>query len=155
MVFADLIRTMTQAIARGDGEAAAACFSENGVYHDVFYGAFPKAQIPSMVLDYFHRDGERFMWDIHDPMSDGNMGYARYVFSYDAKIKGAQGKRAIFEGGAICTLEDGLILSYREVANAVTGLHMLGFAPERMNKIVAREVRELTARDETAAHLGQ
>ena len=155
MEFAELIRVMTQAIARGDGGVAADCFAGEGVYHDVFYGAFPKAEIPRMVTDYFHRDAERFRWDIHDPMSDGTMAYARYIFSYDAKVKGAEGQRAIFEGVAVCTLVDGLLLSYREVANAVTGLHMLGFAPERMSKIVAREVRELTARDETAAHLGQ
>ncbi len=153
MDFADLIRTMTQAIARGDGEGAAACFAADGVYHDVFYGPFPKAEIPRMVSEYFHRDGERFMWDIHDPMTDGTMGYARYIFSYSAKVAGAEGKRAMFEGVAVCELKGGLIRSYREVANAATGLYMLGFEPERLCKLVAREADELTGRNEAAAHV--
>ena len=35
MEFHDLIVAMTQAIVRGDGAAAAACFTADGVYHDV------------------------------------------------------------------------------------------------------------------------
>ena len=41
---------MTQAICRGDAEAAADCFAENGVYHDGFYGEFKgRAAIADMV----------------------------------------------------------------------------------------------------------
>ena len=40
MEFSDLIVRLTQAIVRGDGAAAAACFTDDGVYHDAFYGAF-------------------------------------------------------------------------------------------------------------------
>ncbi len=154
MDFCDLIATMTQAIVRGDGDGAAACFADGGVYHDVFYGAFPKADIPRMVSDYFHRDAERLRWDIHDPVSNVDVGYARYVFSYDAKITGSEGKRAVFEGVAVCRLEAGLILSYTEVANTSTGLQLLGFSAERLARIVGRQVDELTGRDEVATHLG-
>ena len=154
MDFCDLIETMTQAIVRGDGDGAAACFADGGVYHDVFYGAFPKADIPRMVSDYFHRDAERFRWDIHDPVGNAEVGYARYVFSYDAKIAGSEGKRAVFEGVAVCRLEEGLITSYTEVANTSTGLQLLGFSAERLARIVGRQIDELTARDEVAKHLG-
>ena len=138
----------------GDGDGAAACFADRGVYHDVFYGAFPKPEIPRMVSDYFHRDAERFRWDIHDPVSNGAVAYARYVFSYDAKIAGSEGKRGVFEGVAVCRLEEDLILSYTEVANTSTGLQLLGFSAERLARIVGRQIDELTARDEVAAHLG-
>jgi len=153
MEFSDLIVEMTRAISLGDGSGAAACFTEDGVYHDVFYGDFPKPDIPRMVSDYFHRDAERFKWDVYNPMSDGHVGYARYVFSYSAKLAGAEGKRGIFEGVAVCELSQGLISSYREVANAATGLHMLGFSPERLDKIVSREVSELVGRSEVVSHL--
>ena len=36
--FGDLITRMTAAVCRGDGRAAAACFTPDGVYHDGFYG---------------------------------------------------------------------------------------------------------------------
>ena len=154
MEFEELIVTMTQAVVRGDGDGAAVCFADGGVYHDVFYGAFPKPDIPRMVSDYFHRDAERFRWDIHEPVSNGDVGYARYVFSYDAKIAGSEGKRAVFEGVAVCRLEEGLIVSYNEVANTSTGLQLLGFSAERLSRTVGRQIDELTARDEVAAHLG-
>ncbi|HAU11630.1 MAG TPA: hypothetical protein DCS41_09185, partial [Gammaproteobacteria bacterium] len=40
MAFQTLIQKMTQAAVRGDGPGVAACFCENGIYHDVFYGEF-------------------------------------------------------------------------------------------------------------------
>ena len=40
MEFGALIRQMTQSVCDGDGDRVAACFTEDGVYHDVFYGAF-------------------------------------------------------------------------------------------------------------------
>jgi len=152
MDFAALITTMTEAIVRGDGAAAAACFTADGVYHDVFYGAFARPDIPRMVSDHFHRDATNFVWDIHDPVSDGRIGYARYVFSYDARIAGAEGRRALFEGVAVCQLRDGLIASYGEVANSAPGLAMLGFEPARLARIVERQGAALAARDEAVHH---
>ncbi|MEX2481643.1 MAG: nuclear transport factor 2 family protein [Gammaproteobacteria bacterium] len=153
MEFRELITSMASAIARGDGAAAAACFCADGVYHDVFYGAFPKAEIPRMVSDYFHRDACNFIWDMHDPVSDGRTGYARYVFSYDGRLPGAEGRRALFEGVSVCTLQDGLILHYHEVANTAPGLHRLGFPAARLERIVARQADALAAREETRHHL--
>lgn len=152
MAFAQLIARMTQAAVRGDGAAVAACFTPDGVYHDVFYGAFRGAEIAEMIEERFHRDGKDFRWDIFDPVDDGETGYARYVFSYDSKIAGAEGRRAIFEGVAICRLDGDRIASYSEVANAATGLVCLGFPPERLAKFLARQTDALKARDEASAH---
>ena len=152
MQFAELIKTMTAAIVRADGAAAAACFTPDGVYHDVFYGAFAQPEIPRMVTDYFHRDASAFIWDIHDAACEGNIGYARYVFSYDAKVAGCEGRRALFEGVSICQLRDGLLASYTEVANAAPGLHMIGFAPERLLKVIERQGQALATRPEAAHH---
>ncbi len=155
MTFAERISAMGRAACAGDGAGVAACFTEDGVYHDVFYGAFKgRAAIADMIENYFHRDGADFRWDMHDPVDDGETGYARYVFSYRSKLPEAAGRRSIFEGVAIARLRDGLISDYREVANAVTGLSMMGFAPERLGKFIARQAAELEARDEAAKHLG-
>jgi SnoaL-like domain len=151
--FASLLSTMTQAAAGGDGAATAACFTTDGVYHDCFYGSFRGAAIKEMVEDYFHRDGGNFIWDLHDPIADGSVGYARYVFSYDSRLAEARGKRAVFEGVSICRLEDGLIKEYREVANAISGLQQLGFGNERLAKLIARESTALRQRAEAIHHL--
>ncbi len=153
MSFATLIATMTQAACRGDGAAVAACFTPDGVYHDCFYGAFEGPAIARMIEDFFHRDARDFRWDLHDLVDDGRTGYARYVFSYESRLPAAAGRRALFEGVSICRLRDGRIESYREVANSAVGLHALGFAPERIAKLLGREARELAARPESAGHL--
>lgn len=153
MAFAKLITRMTQAACAGDGATVAACFTEDGVYHDVFYGAFKGADIARMITDYFHRDAGNFRWDVHTPVSNGETGMARYVFSFESKLKGCEGKRAIFEGVAICTLKDGLIQNYSEVADTMTGQHLMGFSDAKMLRFVDRQTKALTARSEAENHL--
>jgi ketosteroid isomerase-like protein len=153
MSFAALLSAMTAAACRGDGAAVAACFTPDGVYHDCFYGAFAGAAIAQMIEGFFHRDARDFRWDLHDAVDDGRTGYARYVFSYTSRLPEADGRRAIFEGVSICRLRDGRIESYREVANSAVGLLTLGFSPERIAKFLAREARELAAREEAAGHV--
>ncbi len=152
MEFKDLILKMTAAACRGDGRAVRDCFTPDGVYHDVFYGAFQGDAIVGMIENYFHRDACNFIWDIHDPVSDGKLGYARYVFSYESKLAAAQGKRAGFDGVSICELQNGKLASYHEITNALVGLQALGFAPERLAKIAARESAAFFARPEAAHH---
>lgn len=155
MAFAELIRRMTAAACEGDGAGVAACFAPDGVYHDVFYGAFKGADIARMIEEFFHRDARDFVWDIHDPVDNGAIGYARYVFSFTSKLVGHEGRRACFEGVAICRLEDGLITQYHEVAEATAGLALMGFPDERIAKHAHRMGRFLMARDEAKGHHGR
>lgn len=152
MNFVELISKLTQAAARGDGRAAADCFTADGVYHDCFYGSFQGGDIAELIEQYFHRDGQDFIWDLHDPVSDGEMGYVRYVFSYVSKLEGSEGKRAMFEGVCICRMKNGLLSEYREVANSGTGLQLIGFPPERLAKFLAKEAQELVSREESTHH---
>lgn len=152
MDFNSLISTMTKAAVLGDGAGVRACFTPHGVYHDCFYGVFAGDAIADMVENYFHRDAGKFIWDIHDPVCDGKIGYARYVFSFESKLPAAAARRAGFEGVAICELEDGKLKSYREVANALVGLQCLGFSPERLAKLAQREATAFFARDEAVHH---
>ncbi len=153
MRFTDLIAAMTTAAAEGRGADVAACFTPDGVYHDVFYGDFqgPEAII-DLIENHFHRDAEAFRWDVHDPAETESVGYTRYTFSYQSKLAGCEGKRGAFEGVAICQLRNGLIADYSEIANAATGLRMIGFGAEGVAKFVDREAAHLMARDEMAAH---
>ena len=146
MTFKTLIQKMTQAAVRGDGPGVVACFCENGIYHDVFYGEFRGSAIINLIEGHFHRDGKDFHWDLYDPIEQNEIGYARYVFSYSSKLPQAKDRRATFEGVAICQLKEGRIREYREVANAVTGLHLLGFSPERLSRFVDREAKTLLER---------
>ena len=154
MSFSDLLDRFTRAAAAGDGAGVAACFTEDGAYHDVFYGTFRgRAAIADMIENHFHRDGEEFRWDMFDPMDDGAKGYARYVFSYRSKLPEFAGRRAVFEGVVTATLRDGLIAEYHEVANAATGLSMMGFDNDRLARFAMKQATELCARPEAARHL--
>ena len=153
MTDATMLATFCDAVARRDGATFASLFTEDGVYHDVFYGAFEgRTRIAEMIDDWFYRTARDFRWVMHDPVSDGVTLYARYTFSYTSKLPEANGARVAFEGVAIMTLRDGLIAAYREVANTAPALLALNFAPERVAKIMAKQGAELRARDEMKVH---
>jgi ketosteroid isomerase-like protein len=149
-----MLRAFCDAVERRNGAAFAALFTEDGVYHDVFYGAFAgRANIAEMIDDWFYRTAADFRWDMHAPVSDGQTLYARYTFSYRSLLPEAKGARAMFEGVAIMKLKDGRIAEYHEVANTATGFVDMNFAPERIAKIVTRQGAALKARPEMKRHL--
>src|SRR5712671_3068515 len=148
------LRAFCDAVEQRNGAAFAALFTEDGVYHDVFYGAFAgRAKIAEMIDDWFYRTAADFRWDMHTPVSDGQTLYARYTFSYRSLLPEAKGARAMFEGVAIMTLRDGLIYEYREVANTAPAFVDMNFAPERIARIAARQGAALKARPEMQRHL--
>jgi ketosteroid isomerase-like protein len=150
-----MLRAFCDAVERRNGAAFADLFTEDGVYHDVFYGAFTgRAKIAEMIDDWFYRTATDFRWDMHEPVSDGTTLYARYTFSYRSTLPEAKGARAMFEGVAIMSLGDGRIARYREVANTATAFVDMNFAPERIARIAARQGAALKARPEMQRHLG-
>jgi ketosteroid isomerase-like protein len=149
-----MLGAFCEAVEQRHGNAFADLFTEDGVYHDVFYGAFAgRAKIAGMIDEVFHRTATDFRWDMHDPVSDGKTLYARYTFSYRSTLPEAKGARAMFEGVAIMRLRDGKIAEYHEVANTATGFVDMNFAPERIAKIFAKQGAALKARPEMQRHL--
>jgi len=150
-----MLRAFCDAVEQHNGAAFAALFTEDGIYHDVFYGAFAgRVKIAEMIDDWFYRTADDFRWDMHDPVSDGKTLYARYTFSYRSKLPEANNARVMFEGVAIMTLREGLIACYHEVANTAPGFVDMNFAPERIAKIMAKQGAALKARPEMKRHLG-
>src|SRR4051812_27416912 len=151
-----LLRAFCEAVERRNGADFAGLFTEDGVYHDAFYGAFEgRAKIAELIDDWFYRTATDFRWDMHSPVSDGRTLYARYTFSYRSKLPEAKGARAMFEGVAIMQLRDGKIATYHEVANTAPAFVAMNFAPERIAKIVGRQGEALKARPEMKRHLAE
>ena len=149
-----MLRAFCDAVEQRNGKAFAELFTEDGVYHDVFYGAFEgRTKIAGLIDDWFYRTATDFRWDMHDPVSDGHTLYARYTFSYRSTLPEAEGARAMFEGVAIMRLRDGKIAEYHEVANTAPAFVDIKFAPERIAKIVAKQGAALKARPEMKRHL--
>src|SRR5712672_2340827 len=149
-----MLLAFCDAVEQRNGAAFAALFTEEGVYHDAFYGAFAgRAKIAELIDDWFYRTATDFRWDMHDPVSDGHMLYARYTFSYRSTLPEAEGARAMFEGVAIMRLRAGKITEYHEVANTAPAFIDIKFAPERIAKIVTKQGAALKARTEMKRHL--
>ena len=154
MDVATLLKTFCSAVERRDGKSFASLFTEDGVYHDVFYGDFKGRQkIAEMIDDWFHRTARDFRWDMHRPVSDGRILYAYYTFSYVSLLPEANGKRVGFEGVSMMKLSDGKIADYSEVANVGPAFVELGFAPERTAKILAKEGSHLKKQPDFRRHL--
>ena len=99
-----MLKAFCVAVEEHNGAALAALFTEDGVYHDVFYGAFAgRAKITELINDWFYRTATDFRWDMHAPVSDGETLYAHYTFSYRSTLPEAKGARAMFEGVAMMT----------------------------------------------------
>ena len=149
-----LLDGFCRAVERRQGAAVAALFTPDGVYHDVFYGSFAgRAQVAELIDDWFYRDATDFRWDMVEPVSDGRLLYARYRFSYRSLLPEAAGARAMFLGVAILRLEGGLVAEYREVAETAPAFVQMGFAPERLARIAARQGEALRAQPEWRRHL--
>jgi hypothetical protein len=141
--FRALLERMTQAICRGDGAAAAACFVPDGIYHDGFYGEFRgRDAIRAMVDEHFHGNASDFVWKLSDALSDGSLGYARYDFSYVSKIRGSAGVRVYFAGISQVRLKGGLIARYGEMFDRGTALVQMNFEPARIAKSLQRWAEE-------------
>lgn len=154
MQIRELLDAFTAAVETRNGRALAALFTEDGVYHDVFYGSFAgRERIAALIDDWFYRDAAEFRWDMLDPVNDGALLYARYVFSFRSTLPDAEPGRVVFEGVAMLRLRDGAIAEYGEVGLTAPALPRLGFAPERIVKILRREDAALRARPEAARHL--
>jgi ketosteroid isomerase-like protein len=154
MTTEELLRAFCDAVEQRNGKAFADLFAEDGVYHDVFYGAFAgRAKIAEMIDDVFYRSATDFRWDMHAPLSDGERLYAHYTFSYRSTLPEAKGGRVMFEGVAMMKLRGGKITSYDEVANTAPAFVDMNFAPERIARILARQGEALKARPEMRRHL--
>lgn len=151
--FPDLLARFTAAIEAGDGMALAALFREDGIYTDTFYGAFTgRAAIRDMLETRFYGDGERFLWDMYEPVFDGAAGYARWLFSYTSRMEDSVGRRVVFDGMSRFEMVGGMIRHYDEIFNSGLAFVQLGMAPARTEKLLLRAVDELRQRPGAARH---
>jgi ketosteroid isomerase-like protein len=152
--FAALLDEFCAAVKAGDGERFARLFTADAVYHDVFYGPHAgREAIARMLEGRFHRDGRNYEWQMIDPVADGRVGYARWLFSFDGATSHTAGKRILMEGVGLFELRDGLIARYEDFAKNGEVLLRMGFPPDKLYQVLARNVEQQEARAEVRAHL--
>jgi len=153
--FPKLLERFAAAVQTNDGAGLGALFTGDGIYDDGFFGAYAGAKAIAGMLQHFHDTGENFRWDFFDPLSDGRIGYARYRFSYAAKMKGAEGKPVVFEGTAFFTFRGDKIAHYREVFDRGVALVQQDFDAERLKKVLAKTAARINASAEAQEHLAR
>ncbi len=152
--FGDLLTRFTAAVEAGDGGALGRLFAADGVYHDMFYGAFTgPGAIGDMLENHFHRDAQGFHWDMVDPVCDGRLGYSAWRFSYTSCLPDSVGRRVVFEGMSRFEIEGGLIRRYEEAADAGQAFVQLGMAPQRIARILGRFSADTVAAARDTRHL--
>lgn len=149
--FAEFLKKFSSAAEAGDGDAFAACFTEDGIYHDYVYGDHRgRAEISHMMSDQFHRDaGENYRWEMFDPMCEGNLAYAWSLSTFTSTVPEFAGQQVIIDGMSKFILEDGLIKDYRESVNGGVAMAQLGVHPERLAKVCAKWGKLLEEQPET------
>ncbi|MCE2407541.1 MAG: nuclear transport factor 2 family protein [Pseudomonadales bacterium] len=142
--FKEIVDRFTVAVECNDGEALASLFTPNGAYCDGFYGEFVgREAIAAMLRDHFWGHAEGFRWEMSNLLSDGEHGYATYLFSYSSTMPEAAGKHVVFDGIAHYTFEDNLIARYEEIFNTGMAQAQLDFDPIRIKKHLLKKAEQL------------
>ncbi len=138
----------------GGGAALAAVFTEDGLYHDVFYGVFQgRAKIAEMLEEHFWAHGEAYRWEMHQPVVSGDIGYAHWTFSFTSKLAAVAGKRVVWEGMSRFQLKGGLIAHYKEMFDIAIALTQTEFPADRISRIAGKHVERLRAGYAGSQHL--
>lgn len=148
-----LLGRLAHAVAARDAQGFAALFTPDGRYHDGFFGLHEGRAAIAAMLDRFHAGGEAFFWQFDDVVANGELGYARYVFSYRSCGPGSSGELVVFEGIAQLRLRDGLIAEYDEVFDRGVAFTQLGYEPARIGKLLERYARAFASSPAAQAHL--
>ena len=152
--FKALLARFSDAASAGDGKALAACFTEDGVYHDYIYGPhIGRASIEDMLVNLFHRDAANYDWRMFDPVIDGNLGYAWSLSRFTSKVPQYLGQEVVIDGMSRFVIRDGLIQEYRESVNGGVAMAQLGVEPARMARVMSRWAGWLRDRPEVKVYL--
>lgn len=155
--FQSLLDRFTAAAEAGDGEAFAACFTEDAVYHDYIYGDHVgRPEIAHMMTHLFHGDaGPDYRWEMFDPVVNGDLAYAWSLSSFTSTREEFKGRRVVIDGMSRFRLRDGLICDYAESVNGGVAMSQLGVAPERMAKVFRKWTGWLEARPDTVEYFSR
>ncbi|MEM7018388.1 MAG: nuclear transport factor 2 family protein, partial [Pseudomonadota bacterium] len=146
--FEALTNRFTNAVETADFEGFGALFTEDGVYHDEFYGAFEgRDAVVDMLRNHFYGSAKNFKWVMEDAAYSEPFGYVRYIFSYDSILPGCEDLHVVFEGMSQFTIRDGQIARYREIFDKGMPLTQLNFPADRIEKSLRRWTQELLASD--------
>ncbi|MBI4562463.1 MAG: nuclear transport factor 2 family protein [Candidatus Rokubacteria bacterium] len=142
MTPSDLIQEFAAAFNRQDVPALLACFTEDAVYHDTFYGRHAGQAGLRAMFERMFREGKDYTWTMHVAVADALRSAAEWSFSYTVSdaIPRSAGRKVRMSGMSFFDLKEGKIQSYREYTDMGLALLQLGFTPESLAKVLSRRL---------------
>ena len=153
--FPALLKNFAGAVQANDGTGLARFFTPDGVYEDGFFGAHRGHAAIAAMLQRFHDAGSDYVWEFFDPVCNGAIGYARFRFSYASRLPESAGRPVLFEGISCFQLQGELISGYSEVFDTGVALVQLGFAAERIRRILGKTATAQNGTPEARPHLNR
>ena len=138
----DLVQEFAAAFNRQDMPGLLACFTEDAVYHDIFYGRHQGQARLRELFERMFRDGPDSTWSMHVVVADPLRAAAEWTFSYTVSdaIPRSAGRTVRFSGMSLFELKDGKVASYREYFDSGVAFLQLGFKPESLARVLARRI---------------
>jgi steroid delta-isomerase-like uncharacterized protein len=138
----DLVQEFAAAFNRQDMPGLLACFTEDAVYYDTFYGRHQGHAGLRELFQRMFRDGRGYTWSMHVVVADPLRAAAEWTFSYTVSdaIPRSAGRKVRFSGMSLFELKGGKVASYREYFDSGVAFLQLGFAPESLAKVLARRL---------------
>ena len=138
----DLVQEFAAAFNRQDMPGLLACFTEDAVYHDTFYGRHQGRAGLKDLFERMFRDGREYTWSMHVVVADPLRAAAEWTFSYTVSdaISRSAGRKVRFSGMSLFELRGGKVASYREYFDSGVAFLQLGFSPESLAKVLARRI---------------
>ena len=155
MAFAGLLERFAAAVQGHDGAGLAALFTEDGIYDDGFFGPHQGSAAIATMLQRFHDGGRDYWWEFVEPLCIGDLGYARWRFSYASRRQGNAGQPVLFEGISRFRLRNGKIAHYFEVFDRGLALAQQGYPAAAIASVAAKAAARQNAKPENAAHLAR
>jgi len=142
MTPSDLIHEFAAAFNRQDLPALLACFTDEAVYHDTFYGRHAGQAGLRGMFERMFREGRDYTWTMHVVVADALRAAAEWSFAYTVSeaIPRSAGRKVRISGMSLFELKGGKIANYREYTDMGLALLQLGFAPDSLTKVLARRL---------------
>jgi len=148
-----LLTTFADAVQSNHRQRLALMFTEDGVYEDGFFGAHVGRESIATMLQRFHETGSSYFWEFVDPVTDGEIGYARFRFSYASRLPESIGRAVLFEGISCFRFRGELISHYSEAFDRGVALAQLAFPAERIKRILEKAAESQNQLSEARRHL--
>jgi steroid delta-isomerase-like uncharacterized protein len=137
-----IVREFERAFNRQDVAGLVACFTPTGSYRDTFYGEHAGAAGLRAMFERMFREGKDYVWTMDTVVESPALATAEWTFGYTVTqaVPRSAGRKIGFRGMSLFELEGGRIARYREYFDTGAALLQLGFKPESLAKVLARNL---------------